>query len=464
MLEDSMHSRSDHDDHPEAHGIQDGVFNDVPNQVAPAEPVSTHTKVLMLAAYSLLTAIRNPWLLLHGRIWAEEGTVYLRGAWSGSCLAAIAAPHLGYYALWPNAIALIAARCLPLQLAALFMTWCAFSVQVLAGYLIVQCEAFRVVRTKALALTVLLLTAPSYEVWLNTINSQFYLAVCAALVLISDPGRAWVQRSVVLAVAALTGPLTTILTPLFLLRALTRKSRIAFFQAALLTALAAMQIAVVHHCMKAGERHISFHPSVAIAGFFVQFIALPFSGRFGNDLAKASLARSASLHPAVTHVFSAGMTPPLFVFCYAMADVTLIGTLLWIVIDRRDRSTPWLMAASLCLGFFSIYGSPDGVHLIGERYVFSTAVLMGLSLLLAATGESASGVKKIAARILLVCFLFAGSFDYLTYSRRWVPYVNPGGADWYTQAKRWQKDANQKLSVWPVWFPQRDFTLPPSHE
>jgi hypothetical protein len=442
-----MHSRPHHDDHLEA-----------------VEPVSTHTKYLMLTAYGLLTAIRDPWLLLHGRIWAEEGTVYLRSAWSGSYFAAITAPHLGYYALWPNAIALIAARWLPLQFAALFMVWCAFSVQILAGYLIVQCEAFSAARTKALALAVLLMTAPSYEVWLNTINSQFYLAVCTSLVLISEPGRAWVQRSVVLAVAGLTGPLTTILTPLFLLRALTRKSWIAYFQAALLTTLAAMQIAVVHHSMKAGVRQISFHPSVAITGFFVQFIALPFTGRFGNDLAKASVVRSASLHHAAAHVFTAGIMPPLFVFCYAIVDVALIGALLWIVMDHRDRSTQWLMAASLWLGAFSIYGSPDGVHLIGERYVFSTAVLMGLSLILAATRESASGVKRIAARIVLICFLLAGSYDYLSYSRRWVSYVNPGGQDWYTQAKRWERDPNQKLSVWPVWFPQREFTLPPSHQ
>ena len=66
------------------------------------------------------------------------------------------------------------------------MTWCAFLVQILAGYLIVECEAFFTIKTKMLVLLVLLLAAPSFEVSLNTINSQFYLAVCAVIIFLTD--------------------------------------------------------------------------------------------------------------------------------------------------------------------------------------------------------------------------------------------------------------------------------------
>jgi hypothetical protein len=396
----------------------------------------------MLTVYGLLTAVRYPWLLLHGRMWAEEGSVYLRDAWTGSYSTALFAPHIGYYALWPNAVGLVAARWIPLPFAALFMTWCAFLIQLLAGYCVVQCEAFRTGRAKSLGLAVLLMAAPSYEVWLNTINSQCYLVLCAAVILISRSGRPWILQNWVLVLATLTGPLTTILAPFFLLRAFLEKTRAAYLRAGLVTLFAAVQVAVV----RSEARQITFHPALAFPQYLVRFVALPFGSRW------AELAGEA----VVTHHY-------LPTLVWALADCLFVGGLIWVVWDRLERSSLWLTAVALSLSAFSLYGSYKGDRFIAERYIFPSAVLMGLSLTLAVTRAHTFGVKKIVARILLTCFLLAGSFDYLTYGVIWVPVVKPAHPDWYSQAKRWERGEDQELSVWPRNFPDERFSLSRDH-
>jgi len=87
---------------------------------------------IVLAAIFFLIFLRSPGILVHGRMYAEEGTVYFRYAWTENPLRALLAPHQGYYSLVPNACTLIAARLIPLPQAAVFLTWCALAIQLLA--------------------------------------------------------------------------------------------------------------------------------------------------------------------------------------------------------------------------------------------------------------------------------------------------------------------------------------------
>ena len=154
-------------------------------------------KGLLLAVYALCVALRAPALMIHGRIFAEEGSVYLRYAWIDRPILALLAPHLGYYSLWPNLCGIVAAHVFPLSHAAIVLTWCAFLAQLLTAFLIVECEAFESLKSKGLALAVLLL-ASNLESWLNTINTQsssspraavFALHATALCFLEDSPGR-----------------------------------------------------------------------------------------------------------------------------------------------------------------------------------------------------------------------------------------------------------------------------------
>jgi hypothetical protein len=436
-----------------------------------SEQVSDRRKTLLLLLYSLLVAARYPWLLLHGRVWAEEGTIYLRSAWLSGIASTLFSPHLGYYALWPNFCSLLAAHVFPLQYAALVLVWCAFSVQVFAGYLTLQCEAFSTIGAKSLALAVLLLAAPSRQVWLNTINSQFYLVVCAIIIFLSRTDRHQFQRNFTLAFAGLTGPVTTFLTPFFLLRAFFAKTRSAYLQAGVLTACAFAQMAVIRESLHAGVRQISFQPSGIAPEFLVEYIAMPFFGRTSKRLALSVVLNQGihyayTAHTFVVHVKSIlmGYHLPLtwpILLLWSTADVAFIALLFWITSSRSDHSSWWLLAMSIWLALFSIYGAVGGTYAVGERYVFPTAVLMGFALLLTAIKSIENHTKKILARWLLACFLLAGVFDYVSYPQ-WIGSEKPTGPAWSTQVRQWKQDPSLKLSVWPPEFGGA-FTLPPDH-
>ena len=313
-----------------------------------SETVSTGQKAALLLLYSLLVALRDPWLLLHGRLWAEEGTVYLRSAWSSGVSATLFSPHLGYYALWPNFCSLLAAHVFPLQYAALVDTWCSFFIQVFAGWLLLQCEAFSGIRIKSFALLVLLLAAPSRQVWLNSINSQFYLVVCAVIVFLSRSDRRQLLRNFTLAVAGMTGPVTTFLTPFFLLRALFAKTRSAYVQAAVLTTCACTQILVIRESLHAGVRHINFQPSGIAPEYLVEYIVMPFFGRTSKKLALSVIlnqmgAYVSTAQTSLGHFKTLVMSYHLpltwpFLLLWAVVDIAFLALLLWATYDRADRS------------------------------------------------------------------------------------------------------------------------------
>src|ERR1700761_944839 len=215
-------------------------------------------KGLLLAVYALCVALRSPALMIHGRIFAEEGSVYLRYAWIHP-MRALLAPHLGYYSLWSNVCGIVAACVFPLSHAAIVLTWCAFVAQLLTPFLIVEREAFESLKSKGLALAVLLL-ACNLESWLNTINTQFYFAICAAVILISQSSRLRVARYGTLLLGGLTGPVVACIMPFYLFRAFLNRSKDAIAQSALLLLCTVIQFAAVLSQLGAGARELSFQP------------------------------------------------------------------------------------------------------------------------------------------------------------------------------------------------------------
>jgi hypothetical protein len=418
--------------------------------------VSREQRAILLAVYGLLVSLRCPWLMLHGRIFGEEGTVYLRTAWLSRPLPALIAPHLGYYALWPDLCGIFAAHLFSLSFAPLVMTWCAFLVELLTGYLVMECEVFTTVRAKAAALVVLLLAA-NLEVRLNTINSQFYLAVCAAIIFISRSDRLRLPRTATLVLGALTGPIVASLTPLFLVRAILTKSRGSILQASLLAVSATAQFAVVLKELSAGVRRVSFEPAAIAPVFLVRYICRSFFTKLGETAAMVVVLGQPSRYWGARLTWHFPMNET-HILLWALVDILWIAGLAWITADRSDRSSWWLLAMAVWLALFSMYGALGGTYRLSERYAFPSEVLIGLSLLLAVLKQHKTRFQKTAGAVLLTLFLASGTLEYVYY-HRWIDEERPAVPEWTSQLSAWRRNPEQELLVWPKgWQP---FTLPP---
>lgn len=407
-------------------------------------------KGLLLAMYALFVALRSPALMIRGRIFAEEGSVYLRSAWMSRPGQAFLTPHLGYYSAWPNLCGILAARVFPLSQAAIVLTWCAFLAQLLTAYLIVECEAFGTAKVKGLALAVLLL-ASNLEAWLNTINSQFYFAICAAVILISQDNRLRVQRYGALALGGLTGPVVACVAPLFLFRAFLHRSKDAVAQSALLVVCAVAQFAVVFGQLGSGVREISFQPKGIAPVFLVRYLVPAFSGKLGETAAMVTILGQPSRYWGSRLTSHLPLSWP-FILLWVFMDVGLIALLLWV---SPSRNSKWLLATAAWLALFAMYGALGGTFKVSERYAFSSEVLIGLSLVLGVTSVASSTLRRRLGIVLLACFLVSGSLEYI-YFHRW--FRTEAAPDWTAQIVAWQRDHRRELFVSPRGWP--GFTLP----
>ena len=406
-----------------------------------ADPARTGDRWLLFALYLLLTLCRMPAVVLQGRFWAEEGRRFYFDAARYPWYHVLVKSYAGYLNLSANLAAVAARHLVPLEYGPRVTFAFALLAQAAPAILLVTSRAALLQSRLALALALFLLAAaPSAEeVWLNTLHSQFQLAVCVGLILALDPEPGWL-RKFLLFLAPLYGVVSIILLPLFALRTAIDRSRARLVETLILGAGSAIQLGFFFHQVGGLQ---SLDLKLIFATFFAKNIVLPLLS-FGGSQPIATW-----LHAALDR----GQLPIAVMVTIVLA-VALVVALLW----RGPAAARWLAAASAALALVSYYGAllvtNDMVepHL-GNRYAFAPQVLFAWSLLLIA----ASGLglaPRIAA--FLVLWLCLASTD---------AYLHPAaifahGPDWSAEVAKWRHNPNYSPLVWPGGFWRVPMPLP----
>ena len=149
---------------------------------------ATSFRTLAVGIFILLVVVRIPAILTDGRFWAEEGVVYFHAAWHQSWLDALFTIHTGYLNLVASVATLLALHLVTLEQAPLVTTAVACGIQILPTIILATSRIPWLKRwpTFTIALLLLLIPAGDSEVWLNSITSQFHLALCVGLILASE--------------------------------------------------------------------------------------------------------------------------------------------------------------------------------------------------------------------------------------------------------------------------------------
>ena len=409
----------------------------------------------LLSALALLFAgafLRCPPILLHGRVWAEESTVFLLGAWSRPFGTELVKPEFGYYSLWDDLFAALSAHVVPLPWVALLFTWSAVLLLLVTGYFLYQAEFLPTRTAKTLSVLSLLLVAPSTETWLNLINSEFYFGIIAAVILFSDAAHLRLPRALMLALAAISGPLTALIAPLFFLRAVLKRRPPEILQAVVVCGGALLQVAVALTTNTA-NRKVHLAPLTLGPVLFNKQIVLLFFDRVTAKLVYLTLRDR--LHYSFATLLGTW-------FLALLAFVALA----WLL--RRNRSALFLLGTGL---YFALAESAlalnGGLQHVapeaGERYAFTPNFLLELALLTAVFASlptAAHPRRPILLRVLLSLALFSGFVDYLI-----LPLQDHDlyqAEPWRQQALHWQQNPAIDLHALPtVWRP---FHLPPQRQ
>ena len=287
--------------------------------------------------------------------------------------------------------------------------------------------------TLTLALLLLLACNNTGEVWLNSINSQHHLGLCAALILALPTVGGWLGafRAGVLVLAPLSGPASIFLTPLFFLRAWLDGSRARLIQGGLLAACGGLQVLMVALHPDPG-RGFGIGPRLLILVVYMKHLIEPL---FGRDQAGRIAGR---LTETVT---SGGPISPEII-------ITLIAILAVVVTvwKTADPITRWLLAGGatiMTLSYFGALAPHIGLLGGGGRYGYAPGVLFGLTVL--GISQRSEGWVKAISTALVIWVIVVGMHDYFRGNRFFGT-----GSTWTKEISRWRADPSYRVQFWPV--------------
>ncbi len=396
-------------------------------------------RLCLVAGFAALLFIRMPGVL-RGRLWAEEGRVFYEHAASMPAWQALFLPYAGYLNLVANAAPIIARSLLPLEGAPWIVTFVGLIFQCCPAIVLV-CARDAWLRPPLVRIAALLLiaTAPQVEeVWLQTLHSQFHLALCAAIILALDvpPRLLAMFGGVLLFLGPLCGPPACIMAPLFLARAIIDRSWARLGQTCALSAGAALQV-LLFYSHESGRTY-GIGPIVLLCVVYIKQIVIPLLG------VKIAIAAVAQLQARIAaHLFpwrAVTVTLVLFAaFCAALL--------------RGRRATPiWLFLAACCTGWIGYYGAIGdnrlGMLAIGGngRYVFLPEVLAALAML--ALAAQSPRPERWVARAAVGWLILIGVLDLRT-----PDLVMKTGSSWRQEVALWRQDHTHPIAIWPQgWF------------
>lgn len=186
-----------------------------------SNPKQIQRALVLTMLFAGLMLWRSPDLLIHPRLWAEEGRFYYNALQNGT--SPLTLVIRGNYQLVTNLICYLATL-VPAEWAAHITTYCSLLV---ALWCIILFSRFSVesdwpLARSAMIVAILALLAHGYEVYLSSTNTQWLCALSLLFICIGQWGTLRGLRSVLLygwvAVCALSGVPSSVMTPVFLVR------------------------------------------------------------------------------------------------------------------------------------------------------------------------------------------------------------------------------------------------------
>ncbi|CAG9932806.1 conserved membrane protein of unknown function [Candidatus Nitrotoga arctica] len=389
----------------------------------------THLNAIVFVLLCALIVLRDPTLFTGPRFWAEEATVFFRTAYLDTAWDALIAPHQGYYMLWANLAGLLA-TIPPLKYAPVVTTGMSLLILLLILVVIMKSESVALDSTlkKAIAGVAVLVVGATGEIWLTSINSQYYITLLVFLILIDKKHNNEKHRIeyFVTVLAGLSSVAANFLAPLFLLRYLHRREKADLVLFFILASTVAIQlVAIGYSSLVLGDLAYA-HPSQA---------------RFSSQFHALSV-----LHKVVYYA----VVYPLFSDSGAWGWFGAAVLLITAYLARRILRDQWeFYVAILLLTALSVVSSLGMQG--GPRYAYPVAVILALLLVAYSSDLRIPRVARVTAGILLSASIAYWSWHYKSGMDN---FRNPRWPAWSDEVKAWGLDPGRKLQAHPVWDSQ----------
>lgn len=381
--------------------------------------VKHYLNIALVAIVLVLIFFREPLYFFEPRLWAEEGTVHVASIFSNGIIKSLVLPHLGYYSLFNNIVVALGIKLLGIGGVAYITTFFSLLVIVMTitAPLILKSKYWDSGLKKSLTV-IFALVIGSGEIWLNTINAQFYFCIFCAFLLLSDTKylEGWKRGYVLilLSIGALTGVTTIILLPFFIVKFLKQKEHSSIDRLILM---------------------------ILFVGTVIQVIAFIYSKIF-FDTARLDLLNIKNFPAGFARNFSTYMSFPGVVI-----KIVLFPLVVLFIFFKKIRSWEMLLPLLICLYLSGAFAFLSLGMMGGERYGFAPSVLLFVFFINLVFLNGLNKLIRVIAGILVLVSIYGG-FESFFKTKNYYDH------DWERFSEKNIKpisDAEYRLLLFPQW-------------
>lgn len=394
--------------------------------------------------------LRRPELLSAPRFWAEEGQVYFAHAFNTSFVANLFSQFYGYYTLIPN-LATGLAVLAPLHLAPYITTIIALLVQLqVCSLALLSRSAFWGSQFQKGILCLAIILVSTGDVWLNTINSMYWLAIGTFFILLEEEGNThrvtlWHRRFYLL-FAGLTGVVSCFMTPVFALKAWHTREREQAIRTAILAGCALLQLAVLATAYLTGNSMLGERftaDSFSLQRVLVLNFFDPFA--LAQWLNWEPVLRFDEHFLPLTRALADGQQLHFFRVSVMMIESFIVAFFLWLFYSNRNhRGYRYLLLSYLLVTVLSTVSSlrmeSAPRYVLAPSCMLLTALVGTFSASLQQSRWQQWGTRLMFAMILLITALnFRPKIN-----RYFTPDIS-----WPDEVSRWRSNTGYSPRIWP---------------
>jgi len=437
-----------------------------------ARVIATFAPYFFLGISAVVIVLRYPPFLLSPRLWAEESiyfeTFFSAGNWWEGFDALV---YPEYYLLIPRMAGFIASLGDPSG-AALVTTVTGLVALLLPLAIIFfgNSKYWGTVSQKLFLAGFLIFSCSTGELWLNSTNAGFILAVVTFLILLDELPGSYAKRlfyGLCLTLAILSGPVSLFMAPLFLYRYIERKEHHVLVYCILFLLLGAFQVAYFIVCQGLDSPigsdsrglWVLDNPNSSFFYWVSPNIIFPFFGYFAATGFRAAMVLADTDPLALLNFIGTLPAPAIHLTHFLTQHLSYVSLLLLIAFlllfhhewSRSGHETriyimlPFI-ALSLLLTALSLGG--EG----GYRYAYLCAFIL-LFYFLQKFHNQPPGGERTFIRRLLALSIVIGVLEYyprvISYTPEFRdPQSEPWPA-WTEEVARWRESPGYRPRVWP---------------
>jgi len=296
------------------------------------------------------------------------------------------------------------------------------------------------------------LLCPS-QIWMTTIGIQYWLCILTLLILFykdsSKIEKTYKIELALLVLAGLTGILSCIMTPLFIIKAIETRSRKYTTYAYCLISCSVLQISTFLYTLlyNANELKERFTSADNIYVRIIKQTTLLTSKLLASDKT-LNYGFIDNIDKITMYLMVKLWNMPVlekYVAVYFLTSfVMLLIIIPLLIIHRNNSDMLFIIFSTISVYTISVKLSINGVG--GPRYIFAPSVMIMIFLISSYDNQSTKTIFNYLIPTLISLIIVNNCINYIpsmdkTYNDKWPR--------WEEEVSIWRRDGNHQLNIWP---------------